>query len=61
MILIDSFQFRSDMIDRFKRMNTSTIQEIKYVSQGLEALTSETDKTPEKAQVSLICNQGCQS
>ena len=40
------------MIDRFEKMNTTSIQDIKYVSQGLEALTSEADQTPQKAQVS---------
>ena len=42
------------MIERFKNMDASTIQEIKYVSQGLEALTSDTDQTPEKSQVSWL-------
>ena len=47
------------MIDRFEKMNTTSIQEIKYVSQGLEALTSEAEQTSETAQVCLCVVKLC--
>ena len=40
------------MIERFSNMETTCIHDTKYISQGIEALTSDVDQTPVEAQVS---------